>query len=114
MIVGALSLSLSLSTASILQINYGHVRNTFPKEMVQFCVTPHTSTLHPIVCLPSSGDILMFEMLTGKKINKLQGHFGQVTCLLAHHTEQVYRQCILAVYFSKNNAHCGEVDNYIL
>ena len=31
----------------------------------------------------------MFEMLTGKKIMKMQGHFGQVSCLLAHHFEQV-------------------------
>ena len=31
----------------------------------------------------------MFEMLTGRKIKRLQGHFGQVNCLVAHHTKQV-------------------------
>ena len=31
----------------------------------------------------------MFEMLTGNKLKKMQGHFGQVGCLLAHHFEQV-------------------------
>ena len=71
------------------QINYGRLLNTLPKQMIQFTVTSHTSTLHPLICLPSSGDIVMIEMLTGKILRRLQGHFGQVNCLVSHPVEQV-------------------------
>lgn len=72
-----------------LQINYGRITNIDAHTNIQFTVTPHTSTLHPIVCVPSGGSILLVEMLTGKKIKTLQGHFGSVNCVLTHPFEQV-------------------------
>ncbi|XP_064385790.1 DNA excision repair protein ERCC-8-like [Halichondria panicea] len=69
-------------------INYGHLTNYDTHTSVQFAVSSHTSTLHPVVCLPSSGSILLIEMLTGKKIKSLQGHFGTVNCVMTHPFEQ--------------------------
>ena len=84
-----MTMSRNLHLYTPTQINYGRLPNTLGQQRVQFTVTSHTSTLHPIVCLPSSGDIVLVEMLTGKMIKKLQGHFGSVNCVASHPFEQV-------------------------
>lgn len=73
-----------------LQINYGHIANTATKQTVQFACTPHTSSLQPLALLPSGGELVMMELMTGKKLKSLHGHYGSVNCVAGHPVEQVW------------------------
>ena len=48
------------------------------KKHVQVAISNDLS--HDIVFVPSDKDIEMFEIFSGKKISKLQGHYGNVNC----------------------------------
>ena len=45
-----------------------------------FSLTPHTLTLSPLLCIPVGSDIVVYELFSGKKIKKLRGHYGSVSC----------------------------------
>lgn len=68
-------------------VNYGRIPNVLP-QTCQFTITPHSCTLHPVLCVPSGGAVLLLEMFTGRKVGRLQGHYGQVNCLATHPFEQ--------------------------
>ena len=63
--------------------------NTLPKQTCPLALSPPSSTLHPVICVPVGGEVVMVEMLTGRKMRKLGGHYGTVHCLSVHPHEQV-------------------------
>lgn len=69
-------------------INYGRVVNAVSQQSCQLAITPHLTTLQPVLCVPSNSDIILFELLTGHKLKKLQGHFATVSCVSTHHLQQ--------------------------
>lgn len=72
-----------------IQVNYGRVRNTHPTQTCPLSLSPIVSTLNPVVCVPVGGEVVLMDMMTGKKMRTLAGHFGGVCSLVVHPTEQV-------------------------
>ncbi|CAI8005990.1 DNA excision repair protein ERCC-8 [Geodia barretti] len=87
-----ISFLLSFSNSNLLflnqKVNYGRVFNTLPKQNCPLAFSPLSSTLHPIICIPVGGEVLMFHLTTGKKVKSLSGHFGKVHSLAVHPVEQ--------------------------
>ena len=81
------------------QVNYGRIRNTLPTQTCPLSLPSLSSTLHPMVCVPVGGGVVVLDMMTGKKMRTLSGHFGSVHSLAIHPLEQV-RNCI-----SQNSEH---------
>ena len=97
------SLPLSLSLTHTHQINYGRIHNTLPKQTCPLAISSPASSLDPVVCVPSGGEVVMLDMWTGKRIKKLGGHFGKVHCLATHPLEQVTGSFYICMYTFK---HC--------
>ncbi len=72
-----------------MQINYGYIENTLTKQSVQFSCTPHASSLRPLVVLPSGGRLVMVDLMTGRELKRLHGHYGSISCVAGHPIEQV-------------------------
>lgn len=70
-------------------MNYGHIVNTLTKQSVQLTCTSHTSSLRPLALLPSGGELVMVDLMVGKKLKNLCGHYGSVSCVVGHPIEQV-------------------------
>ena len=85
------TLSRSLGTKSrvCLQVNYGRLCNTLQNQNCPLGFSPLPSTLQPVVCVPVGGEVVMLDMMSGKKIKSLSGHFGSVHSLVVHPVEQV-------------------------
>lgn len=71
-------------------INYGRVSNWFSGHC-QLAVTTcgHTSRGGGFVYVPSGHDIVVLDLMSGKKLGMLEGHFRNVNCCSLHPYEQV-------------------------
>ena len=67
-------------------VNYGRVRNPCRKG-IKFAVTCDTST--DVVFVPSSSDVVVYEVKSGKQVMTLRGHYNNVNCCTFHRDFQL-------------------------
>lgn len=77
-------------TGKNMLINYGRVSNWFVNHC-QFAVTTcgHTPRGGGFLFVPSGHDVIVLDLMNGKKLRELQGHFRSVNCCSLHPYEQV-------------------------
>ena len=77
-------------TGRNMLINYGRVSNWCANHC-QFAVTScgHTCKGGGFLFVPSGHDVIALDLMNGKKLGELQGHFRSVNCCILHPYEQV-------------------------
>jgi len=76
-------------------MNYGRLPNPGPKQNIQLFLTSHTLSLVPLALVPCAAELRLLDLLAGKTVKRLYGHFGDVFCVVGHPKEQVGRACWL-------------------
>eukprot|EP00112_Aurelia_sp_Birch-Aquarium-sp1_P011298 Seg2376.3 transcript_id=Seg2376.3/GoldUCD/mRNA.D3Y31 product="DNA excision repair protein ERCC-8" protein_id=Seg2376.3/GoldUCD/D3Y31 len=84
-------------TSESTLVNYGKICN-LSKKHVQIAISK--DLCKDIVCIPSEKDVKMFKIFSGKKMTKLQGHYGNVNCCYYNHSSQ--------------ELYSGAMDNHVL
>ncbi len=82
----------------LFQINYGRLSNPGASQNIQLCITDHTLSASPMALVPCNNELRLLDLIAGKTVKRLRGHFGDVFCVTGHPREQVCICVCMLVY----------------